>query len=185
MNKIVASFVLVFVAFCFLYFGQPVFNYGFVQLPIMLVLLLLIGIVLFTKLALNPSNKQLIIRQKPSKIFSILIAIVLVYVILFPLATSLPMFRTDAYRNLIGKVEEGKDLKNHIAPISLDEIRVVDERLAMLLGEKIIGSQPSLGSQAEIGDFTIQKVNNKLYWVAPLLHTGFLKWFNNSEGTPG
>jgi hypothetical protein len=151
----------------------------------MLVLLLLIGIVLFTKLALNPSNKQLIIRQKPSKIFSILIAIVLVYVILFPLATSLPMFRTDAYRNLIGKVEEGKDLKNHIAPISLDEIRVVDERLAMLLGEKIIGSQPSLGSQAEIGDFTIQKVNNKLYWVAPLLHTGFLKWFNNSEGTPG
>ncbi|WP_396177535.1 hypothetical protein [Flavobacterium sp.] len=185
MNKIVASFVLVFVAFCFLYFGQPVLNYGFVQLPIMLVLLLLIGIVLFTKLALNPSNKQLIIRQKPSKIFSILIAIVLVYVILFPLATSLPMFRTDAYRNLIGKVEEGKDLKNHIAPISLDEIRVVDERLAMLLGEKIIGSQPSLGSQAEIGDFTIQKVNNKLYWVAPLLHTGFLKWFNNSEGTPG
>jgi hypothetical protein len=185
MNKIVASFVLVFVAFCFLYFGQPVLNYGFVQLPIMLVLLLLIGIVLFTKLALNPSNKQLIIRQKPSKIFSILIAIVLVYVILFPLATSLPMFRTDAYRSLIGKVEEGKDLKNHIAPISLDEIRVVDERLAMLLGEKIIGSQPSLGSQAEIGDFTIQKVNNKLYWVAPLLHTGFLKWFNNSEGTPG
>ena len=185
MNKIVASFVLVFVAFCFLYFGQPVLNYGFVQLPIMLVLLLLIGIVLFTKLALNPSNKQLIIRQKPSKIFSVLIAIVLVYVILFPLATSLPMFRTDAYRNLIGKVEEGKDLKNHIAPISLDEIRVVDERLAMLLGEKIIGSQPSLGSQAEIGDFTIQKVNNKLYWVAPLLHTGFLKWFNNSEGTPG
>ena len=95
------------------------------------------------------------------------------------------MFRSESYRNLIGEVKDGNDLKNHIAPISLDEIRVVDERLAMLLGEKIIGSQPSLGSQTEIGDFTIQKVNNKLYWVAPLLHTGFLKWFNNSEGTPG
>lgn len=186
MNKIVASFVLVFVAFCFLYFGQPVLNYGFVQLPIFILFVLLIGMVLFTSFGIDPANKQqLKLKRKPSSVFLYLILAVVAYMTLLPLFTSLPMFRTDAYRNLIGKVEEGKDLKNHIAPISLDEIRVVDERLAMLLGEKIIGSQPSLGSQAEIGDFTIQKVNNKLYWVAPLLHTGFLKWFNNSEGTPG
>lgn len=185
MKKTVAIIILIFVAFCMFYFGQPVLNYGFVQLPILLILLFLIAVVLFTKLAVNPANKQLIIKQKPSKIFSILIAVVLAYVIILPLATSLPMFRSESYRNLIGEVKDGNDLKNHIAPISLDEIRVVDERLAMLLGEKIIGSQPSLGSQAEIGDFTIQKVNNKLYWVAPLLHTGFLKWINNSEGTPG
>lgn len=185
MKKTVAIIILIFVAFCMFYFGQPILNYGFVQLPILLILLFLIAVVLFTKLAVNPANKQLIIKQKPSKIFSILIAVVLAYVIILPLATSLPMFRSESYRNLIGEVKDGNDLKNHIAPISLDEIRVVDERLAMLLGEKIIGSQPSLGSQAEIGDFTIQKVNNKLYWVAPLLHTGFLKWINNSEGTPG
>ena len=30
-----------------------------------------------------------------------------------------------------------------------------------------------------------QKVNNELYWVAPLLHSGFFKWLNNREGTPG
>jgi hypothetical protein len=29
------------------------------------------------------------------------------------------------------------------------------------------------------------KVNNNLYWVAPLLHSGFFKWFNNQEGTAG
>ena len=185
MKKIYAIIILVFVAFCMFYFGQPVLNYGFTQLPILILVFLVIAIILFTKLRVNPVNKQLIIAEKPSKIFIILIAIVLFYVIVFPLATSLPMFRSESYRNLIGDVKDGNDLKNHIAPISLDEIRVVDERLAMLLGEKIIGSQPSLGSQTEIGDFTIQKVNNKLYWVAPLLHTGFLKWFNNSEGTPG
>jgi hypothetical protein len=28
------------------------------------------------------------------------------------------------------------------------------------------------------------KVNNNLYWVAPLL-PGFFKWFNNQEGTAG
>lgn len=185
MKKLFSSILLVFVAFCMLYFGQPVLNYGYVKLPILVLLLLLIGILLFTKVAINQENKQVIVTRKPSKIFKILIFVVLAYVIILPLVTSLPMFKSESYRNLIGNVKDGNDLKNHIAPISLDEIRVVDERLAMLLGEKIIGSQPSLGSQAEIGDFTIQKVDNELYWVAPLLHTGFLKWFNNSEGTPG
>lgn len=185
MRKIVTSIVLVLIAFCMLYFGMPVLNYGYLKLPFLLLLLLIIAVLLFTKIAVSADNKQVIIKQKPSKIFTILILVVLAYVIIFPLATSLPMFKSESYRNLIGNVKDGNDLKNHIAPISLDEIRVVDERLAMLLGEKIIGSQPSLGSQAEIGDFTIQKVNNELYWVAPLLHTGFLKWFNNSEGTPG
>jgi nicotinamide riboside transporter PnuC len=28
------------------------------------------------------------------------------------------------------------------------------------------------------------KVNNDLYWVAPLLHSGFFKWINQ-EGTAG
>ena len=185
MKRIFAVVILILVGFFIFYFGQPVLNYGFIQLPILILVFLLIGTVLFTKMAVNPANKQLIVTQKPNKIFKILIYIVLAYIIILPIVTSLPMFRSDSYRNLIGNVKNGNDLKNHIAPISLDEIRVVDESLAMLLGEKIIGSQPSLGSQAEIGHFTIQKVNNKLYWVAPLLHTGFLKWFNNSEGTPG
>jgi len=185
MNRFISSFLLVFIAFCFLYFGQPVLNYGFTKLPVFVLLLLLFGLLLFSRFTINQKNQQVVVTKKPSVLFIYLIALVLVYVTVLPLVTSLPMFRSASYRNLIGEVRNGSDLKNHIAPISLDEIRVVDERLAMLLGEKILGSQPSLGSQAEIGDFTIQKVNNKLYWVAPLLHTGFLKWFNNSDGTPG
>ena len=67
----------------------------------------------------------------------------------------------------------------------MDKIRVVDQELAYLLGEKIIGSQAALGSQIQLGKFSIQKVNNELYWIAPLLHSGFFKWLNNKEGTPG
>jgi hypothetical protein len=95
------------------------------------------------------------------------------------------MFRSESYKNLIGKVTDGKKIANHIAPISIDEIRVVDEDLAYLLGEKILGSQPALGSQVELGHFCVQKVGNDLYWVAPLLHSGFFKWLNNQEGTSG
>jgi len=57
----------------------------------------------------------------------------------------------------------------------MSEIRVVDESLAHLLGEKILGSQPALGSQAQLQEFFIQKVNGKLYWISPLEHSGFFK----------
>jgi len=185
MKKIIPILGLLLFGFLLFYMTLPVINYGFIGLPVLLLFLILISIITFTKLeVLKPANKLRLVSAPPKLFFYTLFA-VLAYVIIVPLLTSLPMFRSDAYQKLIGKVEDGQNLKNHIAPISLDKIRVVDEELAMLLGEKIIGSQPSLGSQTEIGEFTIQKVNDELYWVAPLLHTGFFKWYNNSEGTPG
>lgn len=185
MKKIIPILGLLLFGFLLFYMTLPVINYGFIGLPVLLIFIILIAIIAFTKLeVIKPANKLRLVATPPKLFFYILFA-VLVYVVIVPLLTSLPMFRSDAYQKLIGKVEDGQNLKNHIAPISLDKIRVVDEALAMLLGEKIIGSQPSLGSQTEIGEFTIQKVNDELYWVAPLLHTGFFKWYNNSEGTPG
>lgn len=185
MKKIIPILGLLLFGFLLFYFALPVINYGFIGLPILLILLIIMAIIVFTKVeVIKPANKLRLVAAPPKFIFYALLA-VLGYVIIVPLFTSLPMFRSESYQKLIGKVEDGQNLKNHIAPISLDKIRVVDEELAMLLGEKIIGSQPSLGSQTEIGEFTIQKVNDELYWVAPLLHTGFFKWYKNSEGTPG
>lgn len=184
MKKIKALLLLVIVAFLLIYFALPVINYGFLGLPVILLILLFIGIFIFTRLKVVNQNKFQFV-EKPSKIFFILIGIILIYITVFPLFTSTPMFRTEAYQNLIGKVGDGTKISNHIAPISIDEIRVVDENLAYLLGEKILGSQPALGSQVELGKFCIQKVGKDLYWVAPLLHSGFFKWMNNQEGTAG
>ena len=181
MKKII---LLVLVAFLLFYFNLPVLNYGFFGFPIILLILCILSIVLFTRLEVG-KDKKVRLLEKPKKIFFILGGLILIYMIAFPLFTSLPMFRSESYKNLIGTVTDGKKISNHIAPISIDEVRVVDEDLAHLLGEKILGSQPALGSQVELGDFCIQKVGNDLYWVAPLLHSGFFKWWNNSEGTPG
>lgn len=185
MNKAVSIVLFFLVGFLLFYFGLPVINYGFAHLPFLLLFWIIAGILIFTRLTVSQQTKKVVILSKPNRLFFIFGAAVIAYVAILPLLTSLPMFRSESYRNVIGEVKNGDNLKDHIAPISLDKIRVVDEDLAMLLGEKIIGSQPSLGSQTEIGDFTIQKVNDQLYWVAPLLHTGFFKWFSNSEGTPG
>jgi len=185
MKKIVSFLFLVFTGVLLFYFGMPVINYGFIGLPIILLVLTCFGIIISTGLEISPNTKQLKITTIPKRFLFIILAGLLIYLIVFPLLTSLPMFRSESYQKMIGKVANGEKISNHIAPISIDKIRVVDEDLAHLLGEKVLGSQPALGSQVELGEFCIQKVNKELYWVAPLLHSGFFKWMNNQEGTAG
>ena len=67
----------------------------------------------------------------------------------------------------------------------MEKVRVVDQSLANILGDKVIWAQPALGSQVRLGQFNIQKVKNDLYWVAPLLHSGFFMWNQNELGTNG
>lgn len=188
MKKTLVVIVLAVAAFLFFYFGMPVINFGFAPLPLMLIVLLVLSVIL----TVNAENKGTAANPKPKigfkkwhriPVFGILI--LLAYVVLGPILTTLPLFRSAAYRNMIGKVHNGTEISKHIAPISLDRIRVVDEPLATLLGEKILGSDQGLGSKSELGEFFIQKVNNELYWVAPLLHSGFFKWLNNTAGTEG
>jgi hypothetical protein len=177
--------VLAIVAFLLFYFGLPVINYGFFGLPLMLLVLIFVTILLTFRMTMSAQDKKIKNLAWPKRFLFVSALVLIGYIVVMPILTTMPMFRSQAYRELIGEVKNGDNLSKHIAPISLDKIRVVDESLAMLLGEKILGSQPALGSQTEIGDFTIQKVNDELYWVAPLLHTGFFKWWRNSEGTPG
>ena len=43
------------------------------------------------------------------------------------------MFRSEAYQQLLGKVHKGEKITQHITPIAIDKIRVVDEELAYFL----------------------------------------------------
>lgn len=92
---------------------------------------------------------------------------------------------SDEYRALLGPVEK-TNFTADIAPVNPNEMIVVDEDVAKRIGEKDLGEVTALGSKTEVGDFTLQKVNNHLYWVAPLEHSGFWKYWNfGDEGTPG
>jgi len=184
MKNFITLLFLTIVGITLMYLNLPVLNYGFTEWAFILLVLVIIGIFLSAKLQINGQNKQVKILSKPSKILLFTALGLLFYIFILPIASS-KMIRTKAHQQLIGKVENGDKISKHIAPISMDEIRVVDEDLAYLLGEKILGSQPALGSQVHLGEFYIQQVNKKLYWIAPLLHSGFFKWMNNKEGTAG
>lgn len=178
-----AIVIVVILAALFLYFGMPVFNFRFLKLPLMLAALLLALLVLSSRA--EGTGKKATLKPAPAaRPLLIAIGAIVAYIVVMSIASA-PMFRSDAYRALIGNVKNGTDIHHHITPLDIDNVRVVDQDLAYLLGEKILGSEPALGSKTTLGDFNIQKVNGKLYWVAPLLHSGFFKWVNNRQGTPG
>ena len=111
-------------------------------------------------------------------------AILLVVIIIIPFFVTSPIFRANSYRNLLGKVEESVFTED-VSPVSVDEIRIVDEEMAMKLGEKKIGEIPAIGSVSKVGEYTIQSVKGELYWVAPLVHRDMIKWITNLGGTNG
>jgi len=189
MNKISRLIIIAIAAIAMLYSGMPVIAYGFWGLPALIAAMIFLWIVLNMKATPIYNNQGAQTFQfKPQgniKIPVAILIVLLVYSTVLPTITSWPLLRTSAYRNLIGTVEIGENLSTHMAPISMEKVRVVDQSLANILGDKVLGAQPALGSQVRLGEFNIQKVKNDLYWVAPLLHSGFFKWNMNSEGTNG
>ena len=105
--------------------------------------------------------------------------------LVLPLLTSAPIFFSNSYRNLLGNVTESSFTAD-VEPVNLSQIRIVDEETAQKLADKKIGEVPALGSEVQLGELSLQKVQNKLYYVAPLEHRGIFQWLtNHSKGSKG
>lgn len=94
------------------------------------------------------------------------------------------LFHVQRYKNQMPE-PENRVFSSDVQAIDISQLPVVDESLAALLADKKLGEKPSLGSQVTLGQPTIQRVNDKLVWAVPLLHSGFFKWISNLGGTPG
>jgi hypothetical protein len=186
MKKLSVLIVIFVAALVILYVGMPVLAYGFWGVPFALAVLTAIWIAFnMTVIPQYNAGVQTFQLKPNSKVPTAILGILLIYGTVLPMITSWPLLHTSEYRNLIGTVEMGENLSIHMAPISMEKVRVVDQSLANILGDKVLGAQPALGSQVRLGTFNIQKVKNELYWVAPLLHSGFFMWNQNEEGTNG
>lgn len=171
-----------------IYWTMPIFNFGFWGVPAYLLIAILIYFLFSNKISFQvqgKNNQKINYSFNIHKGFYILIGSIIFYMTIIPIITSWSLIHNQSYKNLIGKIEIGKNFSDHMEPISIKNVRVVDQELAAILGDKVLGSQPALGSQVNLGEFTIQKVKDELYWVAPLEHSGFFKWNKNKQGTPG
>ncbi len=96
------------------------------------------------------------------------------------------MFRADDYRALVSNNVEEREWKADMAPVDVDHVRMVSKTQAGWIAKKALGQSENtaIGSRFKIGDLTIQKVGDKLVWVAPLEFQGFAAW-QAADTTPG
>ena len=161
MKKVLALILIAVAAMVMLYVGMPVIAYGFWGLPIGVAALTMIWIALTTNVIPQyNAGVQTFKLKSGGKITTGVLVILFLYSTILPMLTSMPLLHTSEYRNLIGTVEIGENLSTHMAPISMEKVRVVDQSLANILGDKVLGAQPALGSQVRLGQFNIQKVNS-------------------------
>jgi len=115
----------------------------------------------------------------------VLLIIGVANLLVLPILTSAPIFYSNSYRSLLGDVKESSFTAD-VEPVNLSQIRIVDEETARKLADKKIGEVPALGSEVQLGELALQKVQNKLYYVAPLEHRGVFQWLtNHSKGSRG
>lgn len=87
---------------------------------------------------------------------------------------------------------------NTVSAVDVNHMLTVDDSLAKKVAEDVLGNNTGLGSKVEIGNVTLQNLNGSftidggkkltfkdaLYWVAPLEHRSWIKYFANGT-TPG
>ncbi len=164
----VALIWFVVIAGLVLYIALPVLNFRFVGwiVPLVICLVPLLG------------------WAKLRKVVAVLIPLLLIWLVLVPFFSS-GMFNPGKHRKLIGEVTK-TEFSELVSPVNLDQVPIIDSSFAASLAEKKLGDDFALGSRVVLGTPTIQMVDNKLYWVVPLLHSGFFKWLTNlKDGTPG
>lgn len=120
-------------------------------------------------------------RKKAINYFKPFFYTCVVFIIM--ILVSLNIFRANSYKSLLN-TPKYKNFSKEISPIDITKIPTVNPTYAKLLADKKLGEETSLGSRVELGELTLQNINGKLYYVSPLLHSGFFKWLTN-HGTPG
>lgn len=125
-------------------------------------------------------------ENKSIKVGLIVSLVLIAGFIVIPMFTTWSAFHADSYKNLLGNVEE-RTITADMSPTNPENIIVIDQETAHRLADKKISDEDrALGSQVGLGEITLQKVGDKMYYVIPLLHSGFFKyWSNGDSGTPG
>lgn len=117
------------------------------------------------------------------KIVVIAIAVLAVLFVVGQVLSS-PIFRASSYHELL-QVDTG-DFATEIEPVSYDEIPMLDEASASVLGDRKLGELSDMVSQFDVStDYAQINYQGRPVRVASLEYGDFFKWFlNTKEGLP-
>src|SRR5262245_51552950 len=106
---------------------------------------------------------------------------VFVGIVLVRVVCSWSVFRAADYRATAGDVET-RTWNQDMSPVDAGQIRMVSREQAVWLGNQVLGDAPNaLGSRSRLGDYSLQRVRDELFWVAPLEFEGFMTWWSHGH----
>ena len=156
------------------YFSLTPINYQSGALRFLLILLCLIWSVPLWVRYNNPTKNK---PFKKNPFFIFLAAAIFLFALNIILGiSSSPLFIASNYRNLIS-VKDNNTFETSVEDYTTMQIPVVDKDLAAKLGDKKLG-EDNLGSQFNVGSYTMINYKSNLYWVAPIEFNGFFPWVN-------
>jgi len=119
-----------------------------------------------------------------AKLISILITLLVLFIIGGGLSGS-AVFRANALANQMHVSDAVPFQADDLPAFDPTQIPWVDAAYARVLGDQRLGELGAIGAEVRIGTYVRQLVNGQLFYVAPILHDGFLRWNANRQGTPG
>lgn len=96
-------------------------------------------------------------------------------------AASWPILSSTELAAVVGKVEK-REWNSSLAPVDPKHIRLVSKEQAEWIGAKALSE--GLGSVYQPGSYSLQKIGDRLYWVAALDFQGWRRWVSGSSA-PG
>lgn len=161
------------------YFAMPTLAWGFTGWMFSLIL---VGIVY---LFFGTDKFGEFSFQSPASIVGVSLVSSMLFLLIFVgFINTSEWVNHDDYRNLLGKAREiqnSRDMKS----TDINKIIFIDSGVASRFGDKQVTTSENLamGSQIRIGNYTQQIIRGDVYYVAPLLHSGF--WAYNQNGNIG
>ncbi|MFA5586469.1 MAG: hypothetical protein WDA02_08000 [Saccharofermentanales bacterium] len=162
--------------YIFVYIGMPIFNYGYIGLPFISILLGIITL-LFD---INKTEYATLTYKKTykSKFGFILLIIGFIFFAILPIG-SMNVFRSSEYYKLIGNVIEKTDISDLKIPNIEDAIIIDSETAYDISYKKLVNENDTLLNNFKLDKFYLQEINNKLYYISPLLYSNS-KSFNGN-----
>lgn len=167
----------------FFYFDLPALNIhdlGFYRFLLVCLVVYLFVSLAFSGASLREDPREAFhFLRKSCKIPLILAAVVLAAVIVGALISA-PVFRANDYAELL--VPENGDFAEEVTEISFDQIPMLDDSSAQMLGSRKLGELSDMVSQFEISSSYAQiNYQNRPVRVTYLRYGDFFKWLNNRK----
>ena len=173
-------------ALIYYYFALPAFNLHDPALYRFLLLCIAVYTVLslLTAVGLPREPQEIVAQLKARCRIPLLLAAALVVVLAVGFLIGAVPFRAKDYAELMEP--EGGDFAAEVAEISFDQIPMLDESSAVMLGSRKLGELSDMVSQFEISDSYAQiNYRSRPVRVTYLEYGDIFKWFNNhKEGLP-